>query len=396
MPPPINFYAALPVLADLATAMRPHARVPVPPDWYVALTDVVDSTRAIAEDRYKEVNIAGGLAVMALANLRGDLDFPYVFGGDGIVALVPPHLHDAAHDVLADTRARVADHFGLELRVALVPVADLYAEDLPFRVARYRVSEYYVQSVFTGAGVRAAEAWLKDSNRHPTYEVGAPHDPDRRADFEGFTCRWQDIPSHRGETITTIIQIRETYPADRLGIILRRMGEIFGEATTYHPVHPDQLRITHRGYDLRLEALVRTGLPKGRAFRRSLRWRRFNALVADFAMRFKMRWQHGWYQLDRLKDYQIASSDFQKFDGSFKIVLAGDATQRAAWAAYLDDLYRAGRIYYGLHVSNRALMTCLMHAGSEREVHFIDGADGGYALAAKMLKAQRATATGSA
>ena len=33
-------------------------------------------------------------------------------------------------------------------------------------------------------------------------------------------------------------------------------------------------------------------------------------------------------------------------------------------------------------------MTCLMHVGSAREVHFIDGADGGYALAAKMLKGQ--------
>ncbi|MEP0899817.1 DUF3095 family protein [Nodosilinea sp. FACHB-13] len=35
---------------------------------------------------------------------------------------------------------------------------------------------------------------------------------------------------------------------------------------------------------------------------------------------------------------------------------------------------------------DRALMTCLVFERSGREVHFVDGADGGYALAAKPLK----------
>ena len=377
------------MLATLTEALHPHARVPVPRDWYVVLSDVVNSTKAIEEDRYKEVNVAGGLAVMAIANLRGSLDFPFVFGGDGIIGLVPPHERARTHDVLADTRRRVKDYFGLDLRVAVVPVADIYAADGDFRVARYRVSEHYVQSVFSGDGVRLAETWLKDPERYARYRVGTPYDAGVTADFEGFTCRWRDIPSHRGETLATIIQLREGLPADLLRTILARMRDIFGEEATYHPVGAEQLRITHRSSDLRMEALVRTGEHRGRAHRRSLRWRRFNALVADFAIRLKAKWRYGWYELGRLKEYQIASSDFQKFDGSFKIVLAASPAQRAAWETYLDTLYRARRIYYGLHVTNRAVMTCLMHAGSEREVHFIDGADGGYALAAKMLKAQR-------
>ena len=330
MPKPTDFYTALPVLANLTEALHPNARVPVPRDWYVVLTDVVNSTKAIEEDRYKEVNVAGGLAVMAIANLRGGLDFPFVFGGDGIIGLVPPDVYEQAHDVLADTRRRVKEYFDLDLRGAIVPVAALYAAGHPFKVARYRVSEYYVQSVFSGAGVRVAEAWLKETDRFERYRVGAPFDPAVRADFEGFTCRWQDIPSHRGETLATIIQLREGLSADLLRAILKRMQEIFGEEQSYHPVRAEQLRITHSGKDLGIEALVRTGRRKGRSFRRNLRWRRFNALVADFALRFKMKWKVDWYELDRLKDYQIASSDFQKFDGSFKIVLAASAEQRAA------------------------------------------------------------------
>lgn len=41
---------------------------------------------------------------------------------------------------------------------------------------------------------------------------------------------------------------------------------------------------------------------------------------------------------------------------------------------------------YGFHVSDRALMTCLVYEEQGRHIAFIDGADGGYALAAKVLK----------
>lgn len=44
---------------------------------------------------------------------------------------------------------------------------------------------------------------------------------------------------------------------------------------------------------------------------------------------------------------------------------------------------------YGIHESDRALLTCFLHLGSRREVHFVDSADGGYALAGKMLKQKR-------
>jgi hypothetical protein len=37
-------------------------------------------------------------------------------------------------------------------------------------------------------------------------------------------------------------------------------------------------------------------------------------------------------------------------------------------------------------------MTCMVHSASSGEVHFVDGADGGYAMAAKMLKAKLRTA----
>ena len=60
----------------------------------------------------------------------------------------------------------------------------------------------------------------------------------------------------------------------------------------------------------------------------------------------------------------------------------------------LESLHREGAIRFGWHTSDRAIMTCLIHTNHEDEVHFVDSADGGYAAAAKMLKASRDTTAG--
>lgn len=70
------------------------------------------------------------------------------------------------------------------------------------------------------------------------------------------------------------------------------------------------------------------------------------------------------------------------------MVVACDSGSRESFLKFLDELYRQGKLFYGYHVSDRALMTCALHEGSVREVHFVDSADGGYALAATQLKEQ--------
>ncbi|MCJ2541500.1 DUF3095 family protein [Synechococcus bigranulatus str. 'Rupite'] len=53
---------------------------------------------------------------------------------------------------------------------------------------------------------------------------------------------------------------------------------------------------------------------------------------------------------------------------------------------YLETRFRQGELAYGIHISDRALLTCLVFERDGRQVHFVDGADGGYALAARDLK----------
>ena len=59
--------------------------------------------------------------------------------------------------------------------------------------------------------------------------------------------------------------------------------------------------------------------------------------------------------------------------------------------AALGGLRSEGWIAYGLHEADSALMTCLVFNLTDSEhVHFIDGADGGFAMAARQLKQQLA------
>ena len=48
-----------------------------------------------------------------------------------------------------------------------------------------------------------------------------------------------------------------------------------------------------------------------------------------------------------------------------------------------------GWIVYGIHLSDSALITCQFDSFDDgKHMHFIDGGNGGYALAAKTLKSQ--------
>jgi hypothetical protein len=82
-----------------------------------------------------------------------------------------------------------------------------------------------------------------------------------------------------------------------------------------------------------------------------------------------------------------AHSDYRKFADSLRMVV--DCTPREAddIEAILGATKRAGLVEFGLHRATSALMTCFVsNTDDGGHVHFIDGADGGYTLAAQGLR----------
>jgi hypothetical protein len=99
---------------------------------------------------------------------------------------------------------------------------------------------------------------------------------------------------------------------------------------------------------------------------------------------------------DKYVETLVATSDFRKYDDTLRMVMACTPDQRAALERYLADQHGAGRLAYGLHVTDRALVTCVVFERMGRQVHFVDGADGGYAEAARGLKRRLRTLQSSA
>jgi len=156
-----TFYGRIPVFRGFGSLMDPALYSPLPGDWTVGVADIVESTKAIAEARYKMVNMAGAAVIAAVTNALEGREFPFVFGGDGASFAVSPDDLERAREALAATAAWVKDDLNLAMRVALVPVAAVRAQGLDVRVARFGPSPNLSYAMFSGGGLGWAETAMK-------------------------------------------------------------------------------------------------------------------------------------------------------------------------------------------------------------------------------------------
>jgi len=89
----------------------------------------------------------------------------------------------------------------------------------------------------------------------------------------------------------------------------------------------------------------------------------------------------------------VHNNDFRKFDETLRMVLDVSDHELSRVSAMLEAERGQGTLAYGTHRAGAALITCLVKSYHGEHLHFVDGADGGYALAAKQLKQQLAKAS---
>ena len=375
-----TFYATLAPFTAFAEVAEPRHYVSAPDDWLLVLTDVRGSTQAARAGRYKDVNMIGAACITATLNATPGLDLPYVFGGDGATVLIPPSAREAVADALIRTRHLAQSDFGLELRVGIVPLTELLRRGRQVLVAKYELSPGNHLAMFAGGGVELADRLVKDEAGFALAEVAEPGPPD----LEGLSCRWEPCRSLRGRMLTLLVRARA---ADSLGLkreIVERLASILGDGETGRPVRLANMRFVWPPKGLRAEALATRGrLP----FR--LRWLGIwlQSLLQAIAERFDLK--IGPYDAPAYHAEMQSNSDHRKVADTLHMVLDCTDPEIGAIETYLAGLLAAGQIVYGTHQAGSAMMTCLVFSLEQsRHVHFIDGADGGYALAALQLKAQ--------
>ncbi|WP_425901798.1 DUF3095 domain-containing protein [Agrobacterium radiobacter] len=385
-----EFLAGLPVFRHFEDVADPALYRALPPGWGLAIADIVDSTAAIGTGRYKAVNMAGAAVISSVSNSLGRHDLPFVFGGDGAAVAVPPQGLPVARAALSNVQRWVKDDLDLAMRVALVPVEDIRSNGFDIRVARFQASEDVSYAMFSGGGNSWAEARMKEGQYAlPAAEAG------ERPDLTGLSCRWNPIPATRGKVVSIIAvpgPSRDMPAFRQLVIDLVDLAE--QDARHGHPVPEDGPKLGFVGEGLGLEA--RAGAAYHDVWgkmRRSFRILGESLLVNLLSV---TGLSFGPFNAVRYRRSVASNTDFRKFDDGLKMTVDIDASRLEKIRTRLEQGRLSGSCYYGLHEQDAALMTCIVPSPLSRDhMHFVDGADGGYAAAASRLKQQiQSAATG--
>ncbi|TCO77532.1 DUF3095 family protein [Plasticicumulans lactativorans] len=378
-----RFFDAIPAFTDFADVAEPARYQPLPQDWLLALADVADSTGAVAAGRYKAVNLVGAGTIAAVVNALGGQRPPFVFGGDGAVIALPAAARAAVASALAATATWAREAIGLDLRVALIPVAAVRAAGHEVRVARFQVSPGLAYAMFGGGGIAWADARLKAGD----YAL-APAPAGAHPDLGGLSCRFAPLPAHRGEIVSLLALPRPGTPPQAFAGLLHAVLALLGEGDGGHPLPAEGPHFAWPPRGFALELAAGRGrrpllLQAAAVLARSL----FGWLLDRSGLTL------GGFDAHRYRRELVANSDYRKFEDGLKLTLDLDPARSRALEALLERAWREGVCDYGLHRQDAALVTCFVPSAlSPDHVHFVDGADGGYTRAAAQLKARRAAA----
>lgn len=353
-----------------------------PNHWFVVIADIKGSTAAIEEGRYKDVNMIGAACINAVLNCCESGEIPYVFGGDGATMLIPEYQIEACKKALIGVQFLARTKFNLVLRVGVVAVGLINNSGTnKVLVGKYLLSPGNALATFSGGGIELAETWIKSNS---TYLVT---DTDETPpDLSGLSCRWEPLASENGVMLSMLVQARaenETANEEVYRSVIESVNNI--SANRGNPISKTnmKLRWPPRGIRAEIEATV--------GGKNRLIW------SASIYINSLFQWLLDAFDLTvggyRGKQYRVElrkNTDYQRFDDTLRILLDCSSDEADEIDRMLDLRAQDKSLVYGLHRADSALMTCLVFDLDKAEhIHFVDGNNGGFTSAAKVLKAKQ-------
>ena len=382
----VNFYRNLPMLTTFIEATEGRLHVDVPGDWWVVVADIINSTQAIEAGAYKKVNTVGVACIAAVVNVDRSIDLPFVFGGDGVTCAIPDVMRERAVSALRGAQRLARESFGLELRVGLVQVSELVEQGFWVRLAKVRLSPNTTQTALSGRGWEEVERRVKNRSAMGVLRVQEGDGPEN-VNFEGFECRWQGVPSFRDHKLSLLVAaISSDAEANRILYrqVLDQIQSIYGDVRSHHPLRASHLRLTFNPRLLLNE--WRVSLPGTSFWSRLTHWLQLLFKILAGRILFAFNLDTAAVRWSRYGDELVDNAEFRKFDGMLRMVIDGSDRQAEQLRSYLESEFCNGRLVYGMHQSPEALVTCIIQSYNGNHLHFVDGSDGGYTLAARELK----------
>jgi Protein of unknown function (DUF3095) len=372
-----GFYDGLARFEVFADVTDPRHYSSLPDNWFVGVADIVDSTQAIAEGRYKAVNTVGAAVIAAITNALDGINFPFVFAGDGASFALPGRYVQTARDALARTVAWAEDILALNLRVAIIPVPEIRSAHLDVRIARFAASPDVSYAMFAGGGLAWAEAKLKEGY-YAIPRAAAGQMPD----LSGLSCNFAPIQAQQGVILSIIAVPLGEGPqfaalvADLMALLdtNERAGRPLGESGPL-PAW------TGGGFDRAIATA--TPRPRLRLLGRAMIVPR--AIVRRFSLMTGISLSD--FRPARYRRQLVNNTDFRKFDDGLRMTVDCTPATADAIELRLAVAEQAQVCRFGTHRQKAAYLTCFVPSLVRSDhVHFVDGAMGGYASAAAKLK----------
>jgi hypothetical protein len=287
---------------------------------------------------------------------------------------VPSSLLEIAMKSLVQFKANTLQNFQLDLRVGTVPVAQVYKDGYEINISKFAISDFFSIPIVLGEGLHYAESLIKAED----YLLdGQQEDLQQELDLNGMQCRWDKIPPP--ENVNEIVTILVVAPqmdkqAEAYSKVITLIDEIYGGIKKRQPISIAKLKLKTTFNRLSTEMRARMGKIKILELIRD--W-----FINSFGKIYFLT-SSGKRYLNKL----VEMSDTLVIDGKINTVICGNEQQRLKLTQALDELERAGEIIYGLYISQESVMSCYVRDLKDSHIHFVDGADGGYTKAARVLK----------
>lgn len=367
-----DFYSKLKAIDSIKEITKNNIYTKLPEDWHILATDIKDSTLAIKKGKYKEVNMVGALTIISILNINKEIELPYVFGGDGAFIIIPKSIYTQAKQALLAVQKISKEAYNLELRIASICIEEVCKNNKEVLISKLKVSKDYYQAIINGGGLELCDNLLKSSKQ---FLIKDNIDKNFQVDISGLECRWEAIPSPKDDTLSILIKSNDEQYYEN---ILSNIESIIGDNKKRHPILEKTLNLSFKDKDLDYESAIYSQ----NIFMKkliNLKLKTIN-LIGYFLMKLNLK------EWSKYKKRVISTTDTEKFDDILRMVVSTSQKETILLEEYLEEEFQNNSLIYGIHKSDSALMTCLIFERHGRHIHFVDGSNGGYALAAKDFK----------
>ena len=360
----MNFYKELNPNNKFKSIFQEDRYKEIPNDSYIIITDIVNSTNHIESGLYKEVNTIGAACIAKVKKYN----IPYSFGGDGASFIVPPEIKDKVLEKLSEVKNSSIKRFGLELRIGCISIKEIRKLGSNIKIMKFEVSKNEYLAKFIGGGLNLADKLIKQEKKYQYKNISSEEN-----DFDNLSCRWKPIKNTRGTILTLIIQADSFLDYKE---VYNEIDQTLQFNKKYNPIKTKTMSYKN------IKEMIQD--EKKYNQKKSLKYLfRILEIVMCYLLFFKLRK----FLPKSLKKYIKSMerySDYRKLDDTLRMVIDCSLLEVKKITEILDQFEN---IKYGMHLSESALMTCLVsNLNDGGHIHFVDGNNGGYALAAKNLK----------